>query len=319
LANPVAGAIAACLLVFASYGAFRVVQLTYASKQAERGVEVLSGEKKSLAERLTAQTRRLTELEYDSSQKRQEIEQLQSQVRTALQREEQHTNELTAEVKSVSAAKARSDEQLLTASRERELINARLHDLEAAYQNAQTELVNLRAERNQVMLRLASLEGENAELVASNHEQERRLRNYDQYLTSDRDIRELMGARQLYMADVFDVSSDSSTRKPYGRVFYTKGKSLIFYAFDLEHSAGIQNAAFQAWGKNESSQTKPVNLGILYMDNEQNRRWVLRFDDPRRLAEIDAIFVTVEPHGGSGKPTGKPFLYASLRREPNHP
>jgi len=135
----------------------------------------------------------------------------------------------------------------------------------------------------------------------------------------DRDIRELMGARQLYIADVFDVSSDSRTRKPYGRVFYTKSKSLVFYAFDLDHQAGIKNAAFQAWGRNESSQSTPVNLGILYQDSEQNRRWVLRFDDPQQLAEIDAVFVTVEPNGGSNKPTGKPFLYASLRREPNHP
>jgi hypothetical protein len=38
---------------------------------------------------------------------------------------------------------------------------------------------------------------------------------------------------------------------------------------------------------------------------------------PRR--EIDAVFVTVAPHGGSQKPTGKPFLYAMLRKEANHP
>jgi len=34
----------------------------------------------------------------------------------------------------------------------------------------------------------------------------------------------------------------------------------------------------------------------------------MRFDDPQRLAEIDAVFVTVEPRGGSRKPTSKPFL-----------
>ena len=55
------------------------------------------------------------------------------------------------------------------------------------------------------------------------------------------------------------------------------------------------------------------------MDSESNRRWVLRLDDPKQLAEIDAVFVTVEPQGGSQKPTGKPFLYALLRREANHP
>ena len=35
--------------------------------------------------------------------------------------------------------------------------------------------------------------------------------------------------------------------------------------------------------------------------------------------EIDAVFVTVEPKGGSAKPTGKPLLYASLHIDPNHP
>ena len=64
---------------------------------------------------------------------------------------------------------------------------------------------------------------------------------------------------------------------------------------------------------------RAMNLGILYMDSESNRRWALRLDDPKQLAEIDAVFVTVEPHGGSQKPTGKPFLYALLRREANHP
>ena len=62
-----------------------------------------------------------------------------------------------------------------------------------------------------------------------------------------------------------------------------------------------------------------MNLGILYMDSEANRRWVMRFDDPKQLAEIDAVFVTVEPHGGSQKPTSKPFLYALLRNQANHP
>jgi len=79
-------------------------------------------------------------------------------------------------------------------------------------------------------------------------EQDRRLKDDEQYLASDRDIRELMGARKLYIADVFDVDSGSHTRKSYGRIFYTQNKSLIFYAFDLDHEPGIKNAsAFQVW------------------------------------------------------------------------
>jgi anti-sigma-K factor RskA len=85
----------------------------------------------------------------------------------------------------------------------------------------------------------------------------------------------------------------------------------------------VKNASiFQVWGQKDaelSEKARPMYLGILYMDSESNRRWVMRLDDAKQLAEIDAVFVTVEPHGGSPKPTGKPFLYALLRKEANHP
>jgi hypothetical protein len=195
-----------------------------------------------------------------------------------------------------------------------------LHDVEQTYQSIDAELVNARMERDKAVLRAASDQSKINELSALNLDYERKLRNDEQYLTSDRDIRELMGARNLYIADVFDVDSRSRTRKPFGRVFYTQGKSLIFYAFDLDRQPDVKNAnAFQAWGRRESNDAKPLNLGIFYMDNESNRRWVLQFDNPRQLAGIDAVFVTIEPRGGSPKPTGKPFLYASLRKEVNHP
>jgi len=57
-----------------------------------------------------------------------------------------------------------------------------------------------------------------------------------------------MGARKLYIADVFDVDSVSRTRKPFGRVFYTQNKSLVFYAFDLDHQPGVKNAASFRFG-----------------------------------------------------------------------
>jgi hypothetical protein len=138
-------------------------------------------------------------------------------------------------------------------------------------------------------------------------------------LEHDRDIRELMGARELYMADVHDVSG-KGTDKTYGRVFYTKGKSLIFYAFDLDAQPGIQNAkSFQAWGRKGPDKDQARSLGIFYEDNVSKKRWVLKADDPKTLADIDAVFVTVEPHGGSQHPSGKQLLFAYLRISPNHP
>jgi hypothetical protein len=129
-----------------------------------------------------------------------------------------------------------------------------------------------------------------------------------------------MGARDLYVAEVYDVKRDGSTQKSYGRVFYTKGKSLIFYAYDLDEEPGARDAStFQAWGRRGPDRQEALDLGIFYEDNVAKKRWVLKFDDAKSLGEIDAVFVTVEPKGGSHKPSGKPLLYAYLQLAPNHP
>jgi hypothetical protein len=139
-------------------------------------------------------------------------------------------------------------------------------------------------------------------------------------LDHDRDIRELMGARDLYIAEVHDVAGTGETDKTYGRVFYTKGKSLIFYAYDLDQETDLRTAStFQAWGSRGTDKQQALSLGVFYEDNTSKKRWVLKFDDPKTLANIDAVFVTVEPHGGSHHPSGKQLLFAYLRVTPNHP
>lgn len=150
-------------------------------------------------------------------------------------------------------------------------------------------------------------------------EREASLNQQEQLLAHDRDIRELMGARDLYIAEVYDVGANGATRKPYGRLFYTKEKSLIFYAYDLDQQDGKRGETFQAWGRRGPDWKQAVNLGIFYEDNASKKRWVLKSSDPKTLAQIDAVFVTVEPHGGSDKPSGKPLLFAYLRVNANHP
>ncbi len=72
---------------------------------------------------------------------------------------------------------------------------------------------------------------------------------------------ELMGARDLYIAEVYDVGKTGATQKPYGRVFYTRGKSLIFYAYDLDQQAGLTNTrTFQAWGRRGPHPQQALNL-----------------------------------------------------------
>ena len=311
------GAIAAGLLAAASFGSYRIGRLSYEKARQspppiEEKVQELSPQKSSADELLQKQAARITQVEARSAAQQQEVSRLQ----TLLHALEQHSRELLS-------AKSEAEENVLAVSRQRDSLNKQLEQAEQSYRSAQTELASLRAEHDRTLLRITALESKNDDLAAGNRELEQKLADDDRFLASDRDIRELMGARKLYIADVFDVDSGSRTRKPFGRVFYTQKKSLIFYAFDLDRQPGVRNTSiFQVWGQKDAELTKnarATNLGILYMDSESNRRWVLRLDDPKQLAEIDAVFVTVEPHGGSPKPTGKPLLYALLRKEANHP
>ena len=277
---------------------------------AETRIQQLTAEEQSVQERFREQDDQMLRLREESSRNEQEASRLKSLLRT-----------MTERFNDTAAAKSRTDAQIRELSDQRDSLSLQLRELEQANQNIHLELAMLRTERDKAVLRTASLESKIDELTATTRDQERKIKNDEQYLTSDRDIRELMGARRLYIADVYDVDSRSRTRKSFGRVFYTQGKSLIFYAFDLDPEVKNVNA-FQVWGRKEmtpGTQGRPKSLGILYLDSESNHRWVMRFDDAKQLEEIDAVFVTVEPHGGSPKPTSKPFLYALLRKEVNHP
>jgi hypothetical protein len=139
-------------------------------------------------------------------------------------------------------------------------------------------------------------------------------------LEHDRDIRNLIGARNLYIAEIYDIAKTGDTQKPFGRVFYTKDKSLIFYGYDLDQEKGVkQLSAFQAWGRRGTDRQHDVSLGLLYQDDANQNRWVLKFNDAKTIAQIDAVFVTVEPQGGSTKPSSKPLLFTYLHINPNHP
>jgi len=72
-------------------------------------------------------------------------------------------------------------------------------------------------------------------------------------------------------------------------------------------------------GRRGPDRSQALNLGIFYQDNATKKRWVLKFNDPKTLAQIDAVFVTVEPGSGSRKPSGKPLLFAYLKMDANHP
>jgi hypothetical protein len=203
---------------------------------------------------------------------------------------------------------------------ERSDLSQKLEAAQAQAQGLQDKLDSLEHQSSQDRQRATTLEAKVSDLTRLLHDREATLDQQQELLAHDRDIRDLMGARDLYVAEVYDVERTGETKKPYGRVFYTKGKSLIFYAYDLDQQAGVKNpSTFQAWGRRGPDRQQALDLGVFYIDNASKKRWVLRFDDPEALAQIDAVFVTVEPNGGSHKPSNKPLLFAYLRIEPNHP
>jgi hypothetical protein len=142
-----------------------------------------------------------------------------------------------------------------------------------------------------------------------------------QMLSVGRDVRDLMGARNLHIIDVHDANGAGTDRKSFGRIFYTEGKSLIFYAFDLDDKKVMNaNYSFEAWGERLGQPSSVKSLGVLYVDDKAQRRWSLKVDDPHQLAEINSVFVTLEPHTGDGdKPQGKRILFAFLGGQANHP
>jgi hypothetical protein len=228
---------------------------------------------------------------------------------------------LGAQLQTLAGVNRQQSEAVGSLSAQRDALQHRLDDTERSLQEMRDELNRRQEDQDKAVHRAASLETRIDELSSQLREKDLTVEQQREYLAFDRDIRELMGTRQLYIADVFDVDHNGKKRAPFGRVFYTKGKSLIFYAFDLDQPTGYRNAAtFQVWGSPSEDQSKAVSLGVFYMDSEVNRRWVFKTDDPEVLAQINAVFVTVEPNAKTKVPTGKPILYAYLRSAPtNHP
>ena len=177
---------------------------------------------------------------------------------------------------------------------------ARAGELEAVLVDNQTKLGDVRAELD---TKTAALEREG------------------QLLLRDHDVSNLMAARNLHIVDVVDTDGHGKNQPAFGRVFFTEGKSLVFYAYDLnEAKMEKANLEYRVWAKKEGGDKQVRRLGIFYADDKAQKRWVFKCDDPKILADIDSVFVTLEaPSGSSLDPKGPKLMYAYLRGQPNHP
>jgi ribosomal protein S13 len=242
----------------------------------------------------------------------------------ALKREIEQESSENAKLKALQLeqelALQTGDKEKKQLAEERDRIAQQAAAGQEALQASLAKLEGLEKERSADVIRAASFEARVQELSRALKEQQRTTSEQEELLAKDKDIRELMGARELHIIEVHDVARTGETEKVFGRVFYTEGKSLIFYAYDLNDRPGLKDAStFQAWGRRGPDWTQAFKLGMFYEDNVSKKRWVVKSNDKKTLDQIDAVFVTVEPHGGSERPTGKPLLFAYLKVAPNHP
>ncbi|MBZ5534073.1 MAG: hypothetical protein LAO20_21800 [Acidobacteriia bacterium] len=231
------------------------------------------------------------------------------------------TGRLTASSASLQSVLAQEQEQRTMRDSRIQQLQQALADAEAASSAAKDEAARLQtsaaeSQANDVAARIRS-----RELADQLAEKAAALDRERQLLQGGRDIRELMVARNLHIVDVFDTDAKGKTRPAFGRVFYTEGKSLIFYAYDLNEAKLQQaNYHYRVWGGKEGHEDKARSLGIFYSDDRAQRRWVFRCDDSRVLSEIDSVFVTLEPPGADAShPKGQKLMDAYLRGVPNHP
>jgi len=199
---------------------------------------------------------------------------------------------------------------------EHEQARAQLAEMKNNLTRAEETIRSDQATINALQVEAVSREAQLADLKSS-VDRER------QMLSADREIRDIMTARDLHMVDVVDTDGKGRVKKAFGRAFYTQGKSLIFYAYDLPTNKITDGRfVYAAWGSNSNKlrEQKPLSLGIFYSDDQSQHRWIMKFEDPKVLQEIDTIFVTLEPQGRPfTSPSGKPILDAYFGTPPNHP
>jgi hypothetical protein len=126
---------------------------------------------------------------------------------------------------------------------------------------------------------------------------------------------DLIVDRHVHVLNVFpEVGEGKRTPQARGRIFYSEGKKLVFYAYDLTNTTNINaTPSFYLWGQTPGTVQKVVSLGKFQVDSEQEGRWVLRVTDPDLLAHVESVFVTEEPYKKAVmQPSGRRMLFRVL-------
>ena len=198
----------------------------------------------------------------------------------------------------------------------------------ATDQDAKNQVAILQSEVERLNQRMAQSEVKVAIQKQATEELTAKLETAEADLRRERDLKsaksemgDVVAARNLHIVDVYDADTSGKQQRAYGRVFYVEGKSLLFYAYDLNDPHQFKkNVVFYVWGGKAGVKEVTHSLGILHKDDDGQSRWAMTFDDPKVLSQINSVFVTAE--SGSKQldaPHGKKVLYAYFGGMPNHP
>jgi len=194
-------------------------------------------------------------------------------------------------------------------------------------QEAQNKVATLQSRGEALSERLAESEVKlgiqkqmREDLAAKLDTTEEELRRHNDLKSAKLELGDLVATRNLHIVDVYDADSNGKRDRSFGRVFYVEGKSLVFYAYDLDAPGQFKaNVVFHVWGEKAGVKEVAHSLGILHKDDGQNR-WAMTFDDPSVLVKINSAFVTTEVASKQhNEPHGKKILYAYWGNQPNHP
>jgi hypothetical protein len=225
------------------------------------------------------------------------------------------------ELEALNKVKDSLNSQLIDSERQNTGFKSEKADLEARATQLQAELEKSRADKSTSDVALTLQKTELRELRKKVDDQADQLRRQEELTARGSDVRDLVVARNLHIIDVHDRDGDGKSQRAFGRIFYTEGKSLIFYAYDLSDPRKVDaKVSFCVWGGRLGSEKPIESLGVFHNDDASDGRWVLTFDDPHVLAQIDSVFVTVESSRKAVRePAGRRILFAFLGEKPNHP
>jgi len=303
------GAVTAAVvaLVVAAVGltvySFRETPATARVKTAAAGQQIAE-----LRRQNSALTTSLSQLNEKIVAEQREIQDLRVQLRSASAiAENLRTN--GEQARGGAGQSSSRNAQLLEEARDREKLLAEARD-EAA--RAGQLRINDEASLVEQQVRIVELSNK-LRIASATLDMERQL------ASAGEDVRELMASRQLHVIDVHDSDTNGIPDKAFGRVFLTEGKTLTFYAFDLNTDDTDVNSkrGFQVWAALREGRSAR-SLGFLRLDARGQGRWVLRVENPAIVKSINSVFVTVEPAAGGKQPSGKKILYAYLG-DVNHP